>query len=90
MLHDPLKHIRALPPTPPRPPVVKYFAPWCGHCKKLAPTWDELSEQGLTTSDGKKVVVAKVDCTAEADICACAGRARGRAAWRGRRARAHI
>ena len=41
-------------------------APWCGHCKRLAPTWDKLAAE-FDNVDGVSVV--KVDCTQERDIC---------------------
>jgi protein disulfide-isomerase A1 len=38
---------------------VKYYAPWCGHCKTLAPKWEELGEH----VKGSNVVFAKFDAT---------------------------
>jgi len=39
---------------------VKFYAPWCGHCKKLVPDWEQLA---LDLKDS--VHVARVDATRE-------------------------
>jgi len=40
--------------------LVKYYAPWCGHCKTLAPVYEELG----AAFKGKDVVIAEIDATA--------------------------
>jgi len=40
--------------------LVEFYAPWCGHCKKLTPIYEELGEKMA----GEEVEIVKMDATA--------------------------
>jgi len=54
---------------------VKFYAPWCRHCQKLAPVFSELAEylesDENLSSDGpsRNVVLGEVDCTQDKFLC---------------------
>ena len=45
---------------------VKFYAPWCGHCKTMAPSYSQLAKKMREEKNG--IVIAKVDGTIETQI----------------------
>ena len=41
--------------------LLEFYAPWCGHCKSLAPIYEDLAKQH---AGNDKLVIAKIDATA--------------------------
>ena len=41
--------------------LIEFYAPWCGHCKQLAPIYEQLAQK---LKSEKNLVIAKIDATA--------------------------
>lgn len=46
--------------------LAKFYAPWCGHCKTLAPEY----ETAATELKAKDISLVEIDCTESQELCA--------------------
>lgn len=61
-LHE-ITQLNQLKPKSDEVILVKFYAPWCGHCTKLKPTWGELTDRfNQQTVNNKRIKVVKVNC----------------------------
>ena len=45
------------------PYFIEFYAPWCGHCRRLQPLWEDMAKQL-----SGRTFIAKVDCTENDEI----------------------
>lgn len=45
--------------------LMKFFAPWCGHCKAMIPEY----EKAATELKSDNITLAEIDCTINGDVC---------------------
>jgi len=46
--------------------LVKFYAPWCGHCQRLAPIYEEVA--AAYEKDNDKIIIAELNADEEKDI----------------------
>jgi len=51
---------------------VMYYADWCPHCQSAKPEWDEFKSDVGSVRNGHNVVIKKVECEKEKDVCKAA------------------
>lgn len=47
--------------------IALFYAPWCGHCKKLMPIWDKLTGE-LNGNDDERPKLVKINCDENAQV----------------------
>jgi len=55
------KNFEEIVNAPDKDVLIEFYAPWCGHCKTLAPKYDELAEK---LKNEPSITIAKMDATA--------------------------